>query len=288
MYERDWAGRRDDCAEEMTELLLDALQHRETAAVGLGGGEERKRSTELVQKFEASLRQIEDRAHRRIIEVFKHHALSPGEAGGAGGALRDVDLFSEDVWRFGGLDEKQLVVSAAVAGGLAGFAVDVALAGHALGAATVIGGALGGGSAWVAGKQKPQIEVDLPGRMGRVFGRQKFAGRDLRVGPLKALNFPWILLDRVLAVFFYSARRSHARRDELEFRLDEQMEALSGRGLLTHEWPEDVRKECERIFTMIRKGRAGLPESRRLRELLGERLEGIAAVRGGGREQRGS
>ncbi len=280
-YERDWTGRRDDCAEEMTELLLDALQHRETVAVGLGGGEERKRSLDLVAKFEASLREIEARAHARIIEVFKHHRLSAGEGGpAAGGALRDVDLFSEDVWRFGGLDEKQLVVSATVAGGIAGFAVDVALAGHALGAATLIGGALGGGGAWIAGKQKPQIEVDLPGRMGRVFGRQKFAGRDLRVGPLKALNFPWILLDRSLAVFFYSAKRSHARRDELEFRLDEQLAVLSGRGLLTQEWPEQVRKDCERIFTLIRKGRAGLPESRRLREMLGERLERITSVRG--------
>ncbi len=273
-YERDWAGRRDDSAEEMTELLLEALQHRETAAVGLGSGDQRKRSTELVKKFETSLREIEDRAHRRIIDVFKHHRLAPGEAAGA---LRDVDLFSEDVWRFGGLDEKQLVVSATVAGGIAGFALDVALAGHALGAATLIGGALGGGSAWFAGKQKPQIEVDLPGQMGQIFGRQKFAGRDLRVGPLKALNFPWILLDRALAVFFYSARRSHARRDELEFRLDEQIAALSGMGLLTQEWPEEVRKDLERIFTMIRKGRAGLPESRRLREMLSQRLEAITA-----------
>ncbi|MGC1480798.1 MAG: GTPase/DUF3482 domain-containing protein [Chthoniobacterales bacterium] len=274
-YERDWTGRREDCAEEMTELILESLQHRETAAVSLGSErDERNRSTELVKRFEDSLRRIESRAHRRIIEVFKHHAVSPGESAGA---LQDVDLFSEDVWRFAGLDANQLVVSAAVAGAVAGLAVDVALAGHSLGAASLLGGALGGGGAWLAGKQRPHIEVDLPGQLGQLFGRQKMAGRDLRVGPLKAINFPWILLDRSLAVFYYSARRSHARRGELEFRLDEQLTALSGRGLLTQEWPEDVRKELEKLFTLIRKGRAGLTESRRLREILKDRLERIGA-----------
>ncbi len=273
IYERDWEGRREDCAEEMTELILDSLQHRETAPIGLRG-DERQRSTELVKKFQESLRQIESRTHRRMIDVFKHHQITPGQSAGA---LQDVDLFSEDVWRFAGLDANQLVVSAAVAGALGGLAVDVALAGHSLGAAALLGGALGGGGAWIAGKQRPHIEVDLPGRLGQVFGKQKMAGRDLRVGPLKAINFPWILLDRALAVFFYAVRRSHARRGELEFGLDEQLAALRGRKLLTQEWPEDVRKECERIFTQIRKGRAGLSESRRLREILNGRLELIAA-----------
>ncbi len=272
-YERDWEGRREDCAEEITELILDSLQHRETAPIGLRG-DERKRSNELVQKFQESLRQLESRSHRRMIDVFKHHQITPGQSAGA---LQDVDLFSEDVWRFAGLDANQLVVSAAVAGAIGGLAVDVVLAGHTLGAAALLGGALGGGGAWIAGKQRPHIEVDLPGRLGQFFGKQKMAGRDLRVGPLKAINFPWILLDRALAVFFYAVRRSHARRGELEFGLDEQLAALRGRKLLTQEWPEETRKECERIFTQIRKGRAGLSESRRLREILNARLELIAA-----------
>ncbi len=270
-YESDWAGRRDECAEVIAELLIEALQHRETAAVGLNE-DSRAASAALVERFQESLRELEGRAHERIIRTFKHHELA---AGSAGVPLAGLDLFSEDVWRLCGLDERQLVAAAAVAGAVGGAAVDLLLGFHTLGAAAAGGGLLGGAGAWLAGKGRPHVEVALPGRLGQFLGRQKVAGRDLRVGPMRAINFPWILLDRALAVFATAAGRSHARRDGMEFSLPDQLAALHGRHLLTQEWPEDARKDCEKLFALARRGRAGQMERQRLRERIAERLRAV-------------
>lgn len=274
-YEADWTARREECADIVTELLTRTLSHRETVSVG-PGTDVRVKSRELAQRFEESLRSMERDAHLRIIRVFRHHRLG---VDASAGALRSMDLFGEDVWRLCGLDEKQLVVAGTVAGAAVGLVLDTGLAFHTFGGGTIFGGLLGGGGALIAGKSRPEIEVRLPGRLGDLLGRQKLAGRDLRVGPMKELNFPWILLDRAFAVFYYSARRSHARRGEQEFSLPDQIEALRGRRLLTQEWPEDVRKECERIFALTRKGRCGIAEAQSLRDILTARLEQVARDR---------
>ena len=53
----------------------------------------------------------------------------------------------------------------------------------------------------------------------RAFYRARTASRGLApthtalaVGPYRALNFPWILLDRAIGTFAYVINRAHGRR----------------------------------------------------------------------------
>jgi hypothetical protein len=55
--------------------------------------------------------------------------------------------------------------------------------------------------------------------------------------------------------------------------------ALDAAGLSTANWTDAQRRECERLFGVIRKGRAGREERDALRELLRARLLLVGGAR---------
>jgi hypothetical protein len=134
---------------------------------------------------------------------------------------------------------------------------------------------LGAAGAFIFGKQRPELKVRLPG----LAQRFQLGGSALRVGPYRALNFPWILLDRALGTFAYVINRAHARRDETTIDSAKMKRALDAAGFSTASWTDAERRQCERLFVTIRKGKSSRPERDELRNLLAQRLTALSATK---------
>jgi hypothetical protein len=232
----------------------------------------------LQQRFIAAVSARETRAHHEIIRLFGHNRVKAA----ASGLLFDAGLFSDETWRAFGLDEKQLLAAGAVTGAAAGAAVgakvELGTGGGFLGAPTAIGTGLGAtfgaAAAFLFGKQRPELKVRLPG-LAQKF---KVGGSALRVGPYAAVNFPWILIDRALGTFAYVVNRAHARRDDAVIDSAKMKAALDASGFSSANWPDAQRRECERLFVTIRKGKGARTERDALRSLLAARLGALSAV----------
>jgi len=75
---------------------------------------------------------------------------------------------------------------------------------------------------------------------------QKFGKRELLIGPMRNLNFPYILLGRSLYYTYSISNRSHAVRDSLKLKQDE----FFGEQIFN----SDRRKRLEKIHTKLRAG----------------------------------
>jgi hypothetical protein len=255
LLREEWEARLDECAEILAELLIDALQYRESEAPKSDLPEARKRQAEALRtRFLSGLGQREARAHREIIRLFGHRLV---KAEGTEMPAITGDLFGDETWRLAGLNEKQLVAAGAILGGATGASLDILTAGHTLLAGTLAGSAVGAGVAWFTGKQRPEVKVRVPGLGARLH----LGGVEMTAGPLTALNFPWILLDRAIGTLAYVANRAHARRDEVALDAQRLLAVLEEQRIATKDWPDEIRRACEKLFVEIRRHRLK-PEQR--------------------------
>jgi hypothetical protein len=280
IFREEWERRLGECAEIVVELLFDALTHQEVAGSPEGKTRRDALGEELQQRFIKAVSAREARAHHEIIRLFGHHRV---QADAASGPLFDAGLFSDETWRAFGLDEKQLLaagtMTGAAAGAAVGMKVEIGTGGGFFGAATTagtgIGAGIGAAAAFLFGKQRPELKVRVPG-LAQKF---KVGGSALRVGPYAAVNFPWILLDRALGTFTYVVNRAHARRDDAVIDSAKMKAALDAKGFSTAHWPDTQRRECERLFIALRKGKGGRTKREALRGLLAARLGALSAAK---------
>jgi predicted GTPase len=273
LLREEWGTRISECAEIIVELLADVLTHREVA--GMDARTESRRGElgeELRTRFIKAVRAREIRAHRAIIQLFRHNRVKADQEEGP---VFDADLFSVDTWRMFGLDQRQLVTAGAVGGAAAGVGVDVLTAGHTLLAGALLGGVAGAAGAFVLGLRRPELKVNLPGFRWRF----RLGGGAVSVGPYEAVNFPWILFDRAVGTFCYVINRAHARRDEATLLSSRVQAAMESAGVTCARWDEAQRRRCERLFATLRRGRMGPEDRQALRELIRSRLATIAEVR---------
>ncbi|MGE3309635.1 MAG: GTPase/DUF3482 domain-containing protein [Limisphaerales bacterium] len=274
VYRDAWEQRLDDCAEIIVELLADALTHREVETIHDASPSRRASAAKALKaRFIAALGEREAKAHRAIIRLYGHRRIRP-DTSDVLPAL-DADLFSNDTWRAFGLDERQLVAAGAIGGAAAGAGVDVLTAGHTLLAGAGIGGALGAASAFFLGRRRPELKVTVPG-LGQ---KLRFGGSALSVGPYPAVNFPWILLDRAFGMFGYVINRAHARRDDATISSTAMKGMLEEAGLSCARWDNASRRECEKAFGLIRRGKMLPADRASLRDRIRGRLEELAKAR---------
>lgn len=285
IFKEERSARLDECAEIIVELLADALTHKESAPATSDLKTRREALAEtLKQRFIETVAAREARAHREIIALFRHRYV---KAEASREQLFESDLFSDETWRVFGLDEKQLAAVSGViglaAGAKAGAVVDASLGGASVLAGTVIGGALGGLSgaagALVFGKQRPELKVNVPGEAAWLPKQLRVGGSELVVGPYQAANFPWILLDRAVGIFGHVINRAHARRDTVTLTSAKMKTAMEAAGISSARWDDSKRRECERLFALIRRGRFAREERERMRTLIRGRLEDVSALR---------
>ena len=285
IFREEWEKRLGECAEIIVEMLVDCLTHREAAGTDADSAARRESiGAELKMRFMKAVSARESRAHQSIINLFGHSRV---RAESDQPPLFDSGLFSEETWRALGLDSDQLVLAAGIAGAAAGLVVDAATIGHTFGVAAAIGGAFGAGGAWLTGKKRPELVLEvpreatwLPRNLAAILpSKLRVGGRALSVGPYTAINFPWILLDRALGTFAYVIHRAHARRDEATIKSAPVKAAMDTAGLSTSRWDTASRKQAEKLFALISQGKMKSEDRASLREILSKRLVGIGAVR---------
>ena len=276
IFREEWQKRLDDCAEIILDLLVDALTHYESAA----GSELPSRRKDIGEKLKAQFMQAvsqrEAKAHKALILLFEHNRVKPAHAIDQ---IIDAGLFSEETWRLFGLNERQLIFAGAIGGAAAGVLFDLATAGHSIGLPTVLGAAGGAVGSFLMGKRRPELKAKLPGTFPLAPGRHvQLGGRTIAVGPCRAINFPWILLDRAIGVVCYLINRAHARRDEATLGAAELKAVLEEYHAGTSQWSDEKRKACERIFEAIRRNKSTGQQRDDLRSLIRESLDVVSKV----------
>jgi hypothetical protein len=201
--EADRRERHRLAARAIAEMVADALALILDERLAEGADVEAARRA-IEQRYQGRLRVLEESGRRAVERVYDHTGLERSEP-----ALRLLaeDLFSEQTWQVWGLTPRQLAVTGALGGALAGGGIDLALGGASLLAGSLVGAATGAAAAWLGGGQIAEV---------RVGGLLPLGGRRLTAGPCRSVNLPYVLLGRALHHQRLVALRTHAHRDRLE------------------------------------------------------------------------
>ena len=156
--------------------------------------------------------------------------------------FEDIGLFSKESASIFGLSENELIITGASAGAVGGLGIDVAFGGHTLFLASMIGGIVGGVGIRLGFDNLYEVKI-----LGQNLGK-----RELTIGPMKNLNFPYILLGRSLYHTSVIAKRSHALREDVEL----EDEEFFTEQIINSE----TRKKLEKLHIKLRKGEEPSPE----------------------------
>jgi len=182
-------------------------------------------------KYRERIVQYEIDERRAIEKIWRHSKIQKQENALV---LDDVGLFSEESVSIFGLSQKELILTGASAGAITGAGIDLLTAGSSFFLGSIVGGVVGGVGAMFGFDNLYEIKV-----LGQNLGK-----RELSIGPMKNLNFPYILLGRSLYHASVIAKRSHAQRDQLSL----DSESFTGKII-----DSEMRKELEKVHTKLRK-----------------------------------
>jgi hypothetical protein len=261
-FKRDWAARNEATADILTAMLVDCLGLQLTTAVS-GEQEARAKREGLFRNYAETLVAKEGLAHQRIRLLFKHnifnYQLPPH-------SLVHADLFDQRTWQLLGLTKKQVVIAGGLGGAAIGVGLEMAAFGHGLGIFTVAG--------------------TVAGALGALFGGESFStkaevlgvplgGEELQVGPAKAIDLLFVLLNRSLLFYRHTINWAHGRRD---YREASTLPDLVRRHNFTDHWTAGKLKICNDFFKSItQKGEGQERHRQRFRDLLYATLEEISA-----------
>ncbi len=204
----------------------------------------------LRERYRKELTARERGCRQEVEALYHYHHLERQEAAFE---LLEQDLFAEETWRLFGLTRRQLVATGGVGGASAGAAIDLAVGGHSLFLGAGLGALIGGVSTWLTADRVAEIKV-----MGLPLG-----GELLVVGPMRNVNFPYVVLSRALLHHQTVEQRTHADRGPL--RLGEES------GVLQRSDAQS-RKRLEKIFSRLRKQEQLAPE---MLDELGTEIEAL-------------
>ena len=185
------------------------------------------------EKYQKQIIKYEREYEREIERIWKHRGLDRSESTLL---LEDVGLFSKESASIFGLTQRELILTGVSAGALGGLGIDAIFGGGTLFLASLIGGAVGGIGVMVGFDNLYDIKV-----LGQSFGK-----RELTIGPMKNLNFPYILLGRSLYHASVMANRSHAERDSINIKTEK---SYTGKIM-----DSETRKILEKLHVKLRNG----------------------------------
>ena len=185
------------------------------------------------EKYQKKIINYENRQRKSIEAIWNHKSIEKIEDNLV---LSGVGLFSKESASILGLSEKELIITGASAGAMGGLGIDLLLGGGSFFLGSLIGGAVGGIGAKFGFNNLYEVKL-----LGKKLGK-----RELTIGPMQNLNFPYILLGRALYHSSMVAKRSHAMRESLY--LDDK--SFSIEQIID----SDMRKELEKIHVVLRKG----------------------------------
>jgi hypothetical protein len=193
---------------------------------------------DLRRRYKQELTTMEQQCRTEVERVYDYRHLQRDEPVMQ---VLDEDLFASETWSLFGLTRQQLIATGGLGGAAAGSAIDVAVGGHSLMMGAGLGALIGGVSAWVTADRIADIRI-----MGLPLG-----GKALRVGPMRNINFPYVVLGRALLHHRMIEDRTHALRSPLD--LHQQPQGMQSLGT-------SERKPLERLFARLRKQENLKPE----------------------------
>lgn len=207
------AEQRRASARTLARLVDDLCSHQVCQKV-LDESQARHLEPALKLRYQEGIRQREHQAVQELLATYSHsrtplqiEALDP-----------PPDLFDLDQWYAWGLNRKQLLSAATLAGAATGTAVDLALAGHSLMLGATLGGAAGFGSALFGSEKLADLRV----------GGLPMGGTQACYGPTRHRNFPYVIIGRFLFLYRQVSARNHASRDALQAGAEEFQAQIAG------------------------------------------------------------
>lgn len=180
------------------DTLLKMLQHQASIKVPDEFVEAALREA-VRQQYREEMRQIELGMQRQMQELLAHYDFKLDESSKK---VQFPDVFDTDSWFMFGLNRRTIMALSASAGAAAGVVVDIGVGGSSLMAGALAGGVLTGAASMFALMNPERLKVKgVP-----------LAGKSLLVGPVKDLNFSFVLLGRIVGFLKLLLARTHADR----------------------------------------------------------------------------
>lgn len=217
LYDKKVDESIDTLVNYMVEVL--SLVHKQKIKKEEASPEEKE---EAKLDYRKKILQLEKKERKSIEKIWNHSEIEKNEATLA---LERVGLFSKESASIFGLTQKELIVSSVATGATAGATIDLLAVGHTMLLGALVGGVVGGVGAMFGFDNLYEVKV-----LGKSLGR-----RELTIGPMQNLNFPYVLLGRSLYHACMVAKRSHAVRGNLDLEdstfTQELMEGENRKGL---------------------------------------------------------
>jgi len=261
-FTSDWKRRSHTSAGIITEMLRECLAYTivQTLSDPRRTGQLQQ---DMQQAYEKHIRNAELRAHRQIRALYKHNIfnydLPPG-------SILLEDLFSETTWKFLGLTRNQQIAAAGLTGAGLAAAIDAVTFGASFGLFAALGGIAG--ASWAALGHK-----GLAGT--RILGLP-LGGHEVQIGPVKNIQFLYILLDRSLIYYAHISNWAHGRRN-FDVTAKSRQKEQTGNGYAAG-WDTAARGICSDFFkTVTRNNGSPDPKTERLmKDFIVEQLEKIS------------
>jgi GTPase Era involved in 16S rRNA processing len=221
----------EESVSTIVEYMVEVLSyvHKERIADEEASKEEKERAKEA---YREKILQFEQKERKAIERIWNHTNIEKSEASLE---LERVGLFSKESASIFGLSQKELIITGASAGAITGVGFDLLTGGSSLFLGSLIGSVVGGVGAMFGFDNLYELKV-----LGESLGK-----RELTIGPMQNLNFPYVLLGRSLYHASMIAKRSHAVRDKLNLKNSSFTEKIMD---------AQTRKGLEKLHLKLRKG----------------------------------
>ena len=191
----------------------------------------------LKNKYKLQLGAQEEKYQQAILALYAHHHVV-SEANAMD--INYPDLFDQNQWYLFGLTRKKLVLLSAGGGAAAGAVLDLGVGGTSLMTGAILGGLTSAAASFYLSAAPEKISLkNIP-----------LGGQQLTIGPIKNLQFAFVLLGRALSFQRAVALRSHANRNIMLVNNDHESTWLNR---LTH-------KQQLQLTRLLQQGYKGLSE----------------------------
>ena len=221
----------DESLDVVVDYMVEALSfvHKQKIKSEEASEDEKE---EAKLDYRKKILRLEKKERKAIEKIWNHADIEKNEASLE---LDRVGLFSKESASIFGLTQKELVLTSAATGATAGAAIDLIAVGHTLLLGALVGGVVGGVGAMFGFDNLYEVKV-----LGQNIGK-----RELSIGPMQNLNFPYVLLGRSLYHASMIAKRSHAVRGNLD---------LENTSFTQDMMEGENRKGLEKLHLKLRKG----------------------------------
>jgi Fe2+ transport system protein B len=248
------AQKIDQTVDSITSNMIKTLSHEHREKI-LGEKATEKEKEKLKVIYRKEIIKFEKEQEKNIESIWNHRSIEKIENMLV---LDDVGLFSKESASIFGLSQQQLIITGASAGAMGGLGLDLLMGGGSLFLGSLIGGTVGGVGAMMGFDNLYEVKV-----LGQNIGI-----RELSVGPMQNLNFPYILLGRALYHASIIAKRSHAMRGNVN---------LEDEAFLTEQIIDSSkRKVLEKVHVSLRRGESPKEEDlKEYKKVLKESFEAL-------------